>query len=101
MKNKIEESLKYAQSDLKFSEKSLKTKLDEIANDLERMLRDAKLYINDDRYTLEDKTNQIIHLIHWGIANMHIDNLTDRTGRHQAVKKQIEVLTELLQSIEN
>ena len=101
MKNKIEEQLKYAQSDLKFAEKSLKGSLEGIVKSLERMLRETKNYINYDCYTLNDKASEIIQLIHWGIANMHIEELTDKVGIHQGLFKQCRTLTELLDFEDN
>jgi len=98
MKNKIEEQLKNTQSDLKFAEKSLKSSLEKTVISLERMLNEVKIYINDDRYTLNDKASRVIHLIHWGIANMHIENLIDKVGIHQGLFKQYRTLTEILDS---
>ena len=96
MKSKIEEQLKHTQFDLNFAEKSLKSSLEGIIKSLENMTKEVKIYIDDDRYTLNDKTSRIIQLIHWGIANMHIEELTDKVGIHQGLYKQYRILTELL-----
>ena len=96
MRSKIEELLKDAQSNLKYDERSLKSGLDKAQNDLERILNEAKLIVNDVNYSLSDKAGQIIHLIHWGIANMHLDTLSEKAGKHQATDKEIRTLNELL-----
>jgi len=101
MKSKIEEQLKHTQFDLNFAEKSLKSSLEGIVKSLENMTKEVKIYIDDNRYTLNDKTSRIIQLIHWGIANMHIEELTDKVGIHQGLFKQCRTLTELLDFEDN
>ena len=41
--------------------------------------------------------NRIIHLIHWGIANMHIDSMSENSVRYKAIKGQVEILKELIE----
>jgi len=95
MKNKIEEQLKLNHSYLRSAELVLNDKLNKAVNDLERMTKEANNIINDNNYTLDDRVNRIIHLIHWGIANMHIDGMSENATRYKAIKEQIELLNEL------
>ena len=95
MKNKIEEQLKLNHSYLRSAELVLNDKLNKAVNDLERMTKEASNIINDNNYTLDDRVNRIIHLIHWGIANMHIDGMSENATRYKAIKEQIELLNEL------
>jgi len=97
MKNKIEEQLKLNHSYLRSAELGLNDKLNKAVNDLERMTKEANNIINDNNYTLDERVNRIIHLIHWGIANMHIDGLSENSARYKAIKGQIEILNELLE----
>ena len=101
MKNKIEEQLKLNHSYLRSAELVLNDKLNKAVNDLERMTKEANNIINDNNYTLDDRVNRIIHMIHWGIANMHIENLIDKVGIHQGLFKQCRILTELLNTKDN
>jgi len=77
MKNKIEEQLKLNKSYLRSAELGLNDKLNKAVNDLERMAKEVKYIINDNNYALDERVNRIIHLIHWGIANMHIDSMSE------------------------
>jgi len=97
MKNKIEEQLKLNHSYLRSAELGLNDKLNKAVNDLERMTKEAKYIINDNNYTLDDRVNRIIHLIHWGIANMHIDSMSENSVRYKAIKGQVEILKELIE----
>ena len=97
MKNKIEEQLKFNHSYLRSAELGLNDKLNKAVNDLERMTKEASNIINDNNYTLDDRVNRIIHLIHWGIANMHIDGLSENSARYKVIKGQVEILKELIE----
>ena len=101
MKNKIEEQLKLNKSYLRSAKLGLNDKLNKAVNDLERMTKEARNIIDDNNYTLDERVNRIIHLIHWGIANMHIEELTDKVGIHQGLFKQCRTLTELLDFEDN
>jgi len=95
MKNKIEEQLKLNKSYLRSAELGLNDKLNKAVNDLERMTKEARNIIDDNNYTLDERVNRIIHLIHWGIANMHIDSMSENSARYRTIKEQIELLNEL------